>query len=220
MNRGALPNFRDVRAMVAHCNSENTTVLVAQLERLGLKVSCKWPVDALEPTGFNVLFFDADRGYDGQFAWKPGSAPVPLIALMGGEAPGRIEWTLGQRPAAYLVKPLRPNGIFSALVIAFHEFEQRRKLEQKVAELAARVRARPAVLSAVTLVQTCMKIESQEAFDLLRSEAMRLQVSIEALCERIAASGSLSPLAEQQGISFPKNSGREKQRPEIRSGGQ
>lgn len=219
MKRRPLPNFRNVRALIAHPSSDNATVLVGQLERLGLKVMCRWPVDRLVPEAFDVLFFDADRGHDGQFSWSPGDAPVPMIALMGTEAPGRIEWTLSQWPSAYLVKPLQPNGIFSALAIAFHEFEHRRRLEQKVEELSARIRARPAVLKAITLVQGFMGVESQEAFDLLRTEAMRLRVSIETLCERIASSGSLSPLADQLGGTFTNNIGRKEGRPDIRSGG-
>ncbi|WP_323769934.1 transcriptional antiterminator [Antarctobacter sp.] len=222
MKRRALPNFRKVRALIVHPPGDNTAVLTAQLGRLGLRTALQWPADNLSPDGHDVIFFDADRGYDQQFAWEPGHAPIPLIALMGSEAPGRIEWTLGQMPSAYLVKPLQPNGIFSALAIAFHDFEVRTKLLRKVEDLNARLRARPSVLAAITLVQTCMTIDGQAAYDLLRSEAMRLQVSIEFLCEQIEATGSLTPLktlAENRANALSSNNGPDARTPTKKTGG-
>ncbi|MDO6731160.1 transcriptional antiterminator [Marinovum sp. 2_MG-2023] len=194
MKRRGLPNFRNVRALIVHPPGDNSAVLTAQLGRLGLCTESIWPADNVSPEGYDVIFFDADRGYDQQFGWERGQAPIPLIALMGSEAPGRIEWTLGQMPSAYLVKPLQPTGIFSALVVAFHDFEVRTRLMRKVEDLNARLRARPTVVAAITLVQSCMTIDSQAAYDLLRSEAMRLQVSVEFLCEQIETTGSLTPL--------------------------
>ncbi|WP_424988327.1 ANTAR domain-containing response regulator [Microbulbifer sp. S227A] len=222
MKRRALPNFRGLRALIVHPPGDNSAVLLAQLGRLGVKAECRWPADNVSPGDHGVVFFDADRGYDQQFSWVPGEAPVPLIALMGSEAPGRIEWTLGQLPSAYLVKPLQPNGIFSALAIAFHDFELRSRLQRRVADLTARIRARPSVVTAITLVQDCMNIDSKGAYDLLRSEAMRLQVSIEFLCEQIENSGSLTPLktlAEQRDTSIPTSNGPNEQGPAMSSGG-
>lgn len=194
MNRLTLPNFLGRRALIVHPASENTAVLMAQLERLGVMSDLKWPVEDLEIEDYNLVFFDADRGYDGQFSWEPGSAPVPLIALMGSEAPGRIEWTLSQMPSAYLLKPLRPSGIFSALTIAFYSFELHSKLLQKIDDLATRVKARPSVVTAINIVQSSLKVDSSEAYELLRSEAMKYRVSIEFLCEQISSAGSLAPL--------------------------
>ena len=64
------------------------------------------------------MFFDADLGYDAQFPWAPGAAPMPTIALIGSEAPGRIEWALTQGADAHLLKPVGNAGVYSALLIA------------------------------------------------------------------------------------------------------
>lgn len=194
MNRRTLPNFSGRNALIVHKLSENTGVLKDQLERLGVSVELRWPVEQLTAGGVDLIFFDADRGYDQQFSWKSGTAPIPLIALMGSEAPGRIEWALAQMPSAYLMKPLRPNGIFCALAIAFHDFEFKSNLMRKVEDLNARIKARPSVVTAINIVQSSLSVESAQAYELLRTEAMKHRISIEMLCEQIESAGSLVPL--------------------------
>ncbi len=216
MNRHALPNFRGLRALLVHPPGDSIDILVVQLTKLGIVATCKWPVKELSAEGWDLIFFDADRGFDQQFCWEPGAAPIPLVALLGSEAPGRIEWMLAQVPSAYLIKPLRPNGIFSTLAIAFHVFELRAGLEHKIADLNARMRARPSVVMAINLVHTSLNVPRQDAYELLRTEAMKHQLSVESLCEQIDDSGSLVPLkrlAERAGANFqlkqrPKDSGR------------
>lgn len=171
-------------------------MLSEQLKRLGVLARMDWPVQGLTADGLDLIFFDADRGFDGQFAWAPGHAPIPLIALMGSEAPGRIQWALEQMPSAYLIKPLGANGIFSALAIAFHDFAYKAELRSKIEELATRIKSRPLVLIAINLVQASLRIDSESAYDLLRTEAMNRQVTVETLCEQIAQAETLLPLQE------------------------
>ncbi|PWE28827.1 hypothetical protein DDZ14_18485 [Maritimibacter sp. 55A14] len=199
MKRQKIPNFLGRSAVIVHPASENTAVLIGQLERLGVSAKLHWPADRLESGGADFVFFDADRGYDQQFSWEPGKAPIPLIALMGSEAPGRIEWALAQVPSAYLLKPLGPNGIFCALAIAFHDFELKSELKRKVENLTARVRARSCVMTATGIVQSSLNLDSTEAFQFLRTEAMKHRISVENLCEQIARVGSLVALKRLSG---------------------
>lgn len=197
--RTALPNFRGRRALVLHWKDTNRTTLVRQLETLGLKVDVLWPADQVSAKGCDVIFFDADQGYDGLFAWPPGQPPIPLVAMMGSEAPGRIEWTLSRAPSAYLVKPIGSRGVFSALAIAFHTFETRKELTDAVAELTLRAKARPIVFKAILRVMAHFGLGEDEAYQLLRAESMNRRASIEELSESIASNGEveLSRLASR-----------------------
>ena len=94
------------------------------------------------------MFFDVDLGFDEQFPWAPGEAPMPLVALIGSEAPGRIEWALSHKADAQLLKPVGNAGVYSALLIARQSFEARRhsgrpdrRAETRVAERQTIVRA-------------------------------------------------------------------------------
>ena len=50
--------------------------------------------------GIYLYHIARTRHIDDLFGWEPGRAQVPLIALLGSEAPGRIEWALSQAPSA------------------------------------------------------------------------------------------------------------------------
>jgi AmiR/NasT family two-component response regulator len=184
--RTTLPNFRGCRALVLHRSDSNSATLIRQLESLGLEVEVQWPADAVRADGFDVAFFDADLGYDGLFSWPSDRPPIPLVAMMGSEAPGRIEWTLSQAPSAYLIKPIGSTGVFSALAIAFHSFQTQAQLNETVADLTRRVKARPALFKALLIVMERFGIGDAEAYQLLRSESMNRRISIEDLSQMIA----------------------------------
>ena len=95
------------------------------------------------------MFFDADLGFDEQFPWKPGEAPMPLVALIGSEAPGRIEWALSHNADAQLLKPVGNAGVYSALLIARQSFEARKRLAGEIASLRQRVAERQTIVRAV-----------------------------------------------------------------------
>lgn len=66
--------------------------------------------------------------------------PVPLIALVGSETPGRLEWAIDQHPSSYLMKPIGSQGVFHALVTAFHAHGESLKTEAIIQELRQRLR--------------------------------------------------------------------------------
>ncbi len=176
-----IPNFRGRRALVLHRADRNQAAIVEQLERLGIDVRVLWPAERVRASEADVLFFDSDLGFDGLFAWDAGAPPLPLIALLGSEAPGRIEWTLEQEPAAYLLKPVGSTGVFSALSIAFHSFAQRQARKAQLSRLQARLDGRNAVLlAAATLMKRC-GLAADAALRLLRTESMRRRVPLEAM---------------------------------------
>jgi AmiR/NasT family two-component response regulator len=194
MSTFTLPNFSGCKAVVVHPEDQNCELLLPQLRMLGLSAETNWPVLRARPDSMDVVFFDADRGYDGQFPWDAGNAPAPSIALLGSEAPGRIEWTLRQKPDAFIQKPVRTGGIFSVLSIAFHNFRHQRRVKHKLDDLNWRLRARPAVVAAIQLLGSELGLDNAEAYQLLRTHAMRQRISIEPLCERISLLNSLAPL--------------------------
>ncbi len=185
MRKLSLPNFRGCNALVLHRSDSNSETLIRQLESLGLTARRKWPADSVSAEGVDVVFFDADLGFDGLFAWPTSQAPIPLIAVMGSEAPGRIEWTLAQAPSAYLIKPIGSTGVFSALAIAFRTFETQQRLHLTLADLTRRVEARPVLFKAILVVMEGFSVNDAEAYQLLRTNSMKHRVSIEELSSLI-----------------------------------
>lgn len=176
-----IPNFRNKRALLLHRHDRNLDAIVDQLEKLGVFVSVHWPAEAASAAETDFVFFDSDLGFDGLFAWKPGAAPVPLIAMLGSEAPGRIEWTLAQQPSAYLLKPIGSTGVFTALSIAFHNFALKRAREEDLCRLEARLENRGEVLLATVTLMRRYDVDAERAFRMLRAESMRRRTTLGAV---------------------------------------
>jgi AmiR/NasT family two-component response regulator len=109
---------------------------------------------------------------------------MPLIALIGTEAPGRVEWALRQRADAHLVKPVGNAGIYSALLIARQKFEERKALYREIDSLRGQVAERRTVVQAVLRLTERGQTEA-EAFALLRRLAMDGQTTLEAAAARL-----------------------------------
>ncbi len=181
-----VPELGGARAVILHRPHPTVQALARQLIAIGLAVDTHWP--ELEPAALaaDYTFFDADMGYDAQFPWKPGAAPMPMIALLGSEAPGRIGWALSQGADAHLLKPVGDNGVYAALLIARHAFEARRTLASEIEALRARLADRQTVVRAVTLLIAEGHTEDA-AYDQLRQRAMAGRETIEAAAHRVLA---------------------------------
>jgi AmiR/NasT family two-component response regulator len=181
-----IPDLGGARAMILHRPHATVEALTRQLRAIGLAASDHWPELPAAALGADYVFFDADMGHDGQFPWAPGEAQMPMIALIGSEAPGRIEWALTQGADAQLLKPVGDNGVFSALLIARQAFDSRRALGNEIAGLRQRLAERQTIVRAVTLLAARGKTE-EEAFAQLRQLAMAWRETIEQAAARVVS---------------------------------
>lgn len=181
-----IQNLGGARALILHRPHTNVQNLTRQLTAIGLEVSAIWPDLGADALAADFLFFDADMGHDAQFLWEPGESPMPMIALIGSEAPGRIEWSLGMGAHAQILKPVGGSGAYSALLIAREAFEARRALSVQIADLRARLDDRQTVVQAVTCLAARGKSEV-DAYAELRQLAMRWRISLEDAAHRVVA---------------------------------
>ncbi|MBB4062887.1 ANTAR domain-containing response regulator [Gellertiella hungarica] len=181
------PSFEGLKALLLHREHANTEALERQFARIGVRVTRVWP--ELEPGlgfgDFDILLFDADMGYDGQFAWAPGEAPMPTIALIGSEAPGRVSWAAAHGADAQMLKPIGSSGAYSALVIATHAFARRKALEQKVETLIGRLNNRERLAEAVAVLMVRHGLSASAAYNRLRRSAMEARVTMDDAALRI-----------------------------------
>lgn len=174
------------RAFILHRPHVTVQAISRQLAMIGLEVTDCWPEPPASILGADFVFFDVDHGFDDQFPWKPGEAPMPLIALIGSEAPGRIEWALSHGAAAQLLKPVGNAGVYSALLIARQTFDARRRLANEISSLRRRMAERQTVVRAVALL-SARGLDEERAYAQLRSLAMTWRITIEDAASRILA---------------------------------
>jgi len=187
VTRGSrIPNLGGANAFILHRPHATVNALSRQLAAIGLDVHECWPELPPDALAADFVFFDVDLGFDEQFPWKPGEAPMPLVALIGSEAPGRIEWALSQKADAQLLKPVGTAGVYSALLIARQSFVARRRLADQIAALETRLAERQTIVRAVAAL-AAQGVDDSRAYAQLRSLAMSWQVSVEQAARRIVA---------------------------------
>jgi len=188
MSRAAhIPNLGGAKAFVLHRPHATVSAISRQLQAIGLEVVDCWPDLPAEALAADFVFFDVDLGFDQQFPWPRGAAPMPTIALIGSEAPGRIEWALSHKADAQLLKPVGNAGVYSALLIARQSFAARRQLADEITALQQRVAERQTIVRAVTALSSQDGVDDERAYAQLRTLAMNWQVSLEDAARRVVA---------------------------------
>lgn len=185
-------NFAGQTAAIIHRADRHRSALEAQLRRVGLEVRCLSP--NLAPSGLgkaDVVFFDADLGHDNLFPWDREPPPVPLIAIIGSEAPGRVEWALSQAATAFLLKPIGSHGAYQALIVATHLHQQARDLRHSIKDLTERVKARSLLVRATIEVMRQHDLDERAALDLMRRTAMAARMTVEDLAALLVATPTL-----------------------------
>ncbi|MBU0584063.1 MAG: ANTAR domain-containing protein [Alphaproteobacteria bacterium] len=187
MKRGfRIPNLGGATALIVHRPHGVVAAIARQLTAIGVNAVDCWPDLPSDALAADFLFFDADLGHDAQFPWAPGAAPMPAIALIGSEAPGRIEWALNQNADAHLLKPVGNAGVYSALLIARRAFDARKRLDAEIVDLRNRVAERHTIVQAVTLLAS-RGLDDEQAYAQLRALAMSWQISMEDAARRVVA---------------------------------
>jgi len=177
------PKFDCRRALILHRPHPTVDAIARQLAQLGVDCDTHWPElpQNLDTVAYSHLFYDADMGHDGQFPWAPGASPIPAIALIGSEAPGRLAWAIRLGADAHLLKPIGSGGIFSALVIASQAFESRAALAAELGDLRQRLAGRQILAEATAYLMMLDNISADAAYERLRRSAMAERKSIEAM---------------------------------------
>lgn len=179
-----IPHLGGAVAVILHRPHATVAALSRQLEAIGLRTQCQWPELSPAVQAADYLFLDVDTAHDDQFPWTPGRAPMPTIALIGSEAPGRIEWLMNFGADAQILKPVGTAGVYSALLIARATFDARAEMNDQIDSLRNRLAQRQTVVRAVARLAARGKTEDA-AFEQLRHMAMAWRVSFEEAAARI-----------------------------------
>lgn len=180
------PTFAGQRALVLHRPGETTERLVRQLGLLGLQAQVQW-VPMQRAADADLVLVDADEGWSGLLPWTVEQKPVPLIALLGSEAPGRIAWALDHGADALIAKPVALSAVYPALVMATRRHAEARRVAGRIAGLEERIRLRPLVLGAVQSLMNSHGCDEAEAYRHLRRAAMRERLALEQMAAAIVA---------------------------------
>jgi AmiR/NasT family two-component response regulator len=179
-------SFRGLHALIEHPPGRDRTVLSTQLEFLGLRVTVH---DSAAPSydSVDILFFDADSEQAAESDEARHDAGLPVVALIGSETPSRLQAMLARQPSAYLMKPIRPTGIYASLAIATHQYATLQAMRRKLAAAEERLRSRRLLLAATLQIMNQAQVGEAEAFRILRRAAMSNRQTVESVSAQILA---------------------------------
>ena len=189
------PNFVSWRAAILHRADDNIERVKRQLERLGVTVLVQWkPLDLAE-TPADLVLVDADQGWNDLLPWDGDDAPVPVVALLGSEAPGRIAWALAKGAGAIMAKPVVASSVYPALVLATHAHHERTAVRARIAGLEERLRLRPIVYDAMRSIMAAQGTDEAGAYRILCHLAMQRRLTVEHVAAAIVAGHEPLPRA-------------------------
>jgi len=189
------PNFVSWRAAILHRADDNIERVKRQLERLGVTVLVQWkPLDLAE-TPADLVLVDADQGWNDLLPWDGDDAPVPVVALLGSEAPGRIAWALAKGAGAIMAKPVVASSVYPALVLATHAHHERTAVRARIAGLEERLRLRPIVYDAMRSIMAVQGTDEAGAYRILCHLAMQRRLTVEHVAADIVAGHEPVPRA-------------------------
>ena len=207
-------NFSQCRALLVSRDSRALEALEATLPKLGLTVmtlalvedEVALPLDDLDPER-DILFVDGDLHRPLQWPQGPGAVPpVPVVGIVGVEAPSRLKALIQIGATAFVPKPVHGATLYSALVLGVNAFARRQRMLSEIAEHEQRRRQRRHVVKAVVGIVAAEHVSDDIAYERLRRESMRLRISVETLSEMLVQqwTGEEAPCtaaAPRQGIA-------------------
>ena len=183
-------NFRGQKALLMHFEQSAGERLREILERLGLSIMHCQPnkSEEFQEIECDLVLFDADEDFDATALEYLGER-VPVVAVVGNEAPSRLARVHRCHCNSHILKPIRNTGVYTAVLLATNGHEQQRQAHREVAAVRQRLAGRRVVMKAVLKQMTLCGIDEDAAYGLLRRSAMERRIPIEAAA-RLALNGS------------------------------
>jgi AmiR/NasT family two-component response regulator len=182
-----LPDLVGWHAAILHRPDESIDRMVRQLGLLGLTAHVQWEPLDLGRTPAEIVLVDADQGWRDLLPWEKGAAPLPMVALLQSEAPGRVAWALAHGAGAILSKPVAASAVYPALVLAVAAHRERAISAEHRMLLEERVRLRPLVHGAVRAIMESRNLDEDAAYRALRLTAMGRRITMEQAAAEILA---------------------------------
>lgn len=188
-----IQNFSGHRALVVATLGSATGALETTLSKFGVCIErppivdghASFDIGSLQ-VDRDILFIDGDMDSPLVLDVERGKAPpVPIIGLVGVEAPSRLKSLLNMGATAFLRKPVYGGAVYTAMFVGVNQFLQRRELEAELEDLRDRRRRRNVVVKAIVLLMQQEGLSDEEAYSRLRQESMRSRRGLEDYCEEL-----------------------------------
>jgi AmiR/NasT family two-component response regulator len=187
-----LKELRTLTVAVIHPDDSDGQELTQQLQRIGCKVHAHWPPVQAINENIDVVFL-AVRPETSNLSmeWVKHQDAPTIIAVVNYENPTIVEAVLNLGAKAVLPSPVRSFGLLSVLVLARESHKVNRSLAKRLNKLEAKILAVRNVSDAKAVLMKVHNISENEAYDLIREQAMSKRTTTEEVAMAIVQAHEL-----------------------------
>ncbi len=183
------PMLKDIRALnvvVLHPQDQDGEELGAQLQRIGCRFQAFWPeLDAL-PVGTDLLLLAVrPETLSLTYPWMGRASTPPVIPVVASENPITLAAVLQLDAFATIASPVRSAGLLTAIAVTMNQNNLRRARERYIERLEQKSAHVRVIQQATQIVMESRGVAEDEAYRLLRSQAMLKRESIESIANTI-----------------------------------
>lgn len=160
----------------------------------------------------DILFLDGDLNIVIHIpCYEKTTVPlIPIIGLVGVEAPSRLERLFSYGATAFIKKPIYAGAVFPTLFMSVNGHMQRLQLTRSSHKQDIRRGLRRYVMKAVLMMMEAKNLTDEEAYDCLRKTSMNMQMSVEDLCKQIVDEESADTTDDVNDVGILRHLGRRK----------
>jgi AmiR/NasT family two-component response regulator len=181
-----LRELRSLKVVVIHPQDQDGEELLAQLQRIGCDVQVFWPRIEQLPAGTGlVLMAMRPETLSMNFPWLGTHTSPPVIPVVTYENPITIEAVLQLNAFTTIPSPVRPIGLLTSIAVALTQFKASRGRERYIERLEQKQAKLRVIHQAKQIVMEARGVSEEEAYQMLRSQAMLKREQIETIASEI-----------------------------------
>lgn len=165
--------------------------LLTQLKRIGCSAEICWPHPAFIDAHIDLIFlYIPSKVEPADYGWLNENGP-PIISVANSENPTLIDEALRIGALAILVAPVKASGLLSTIITTLHQHTKNSRNLHRSSQLEKKVVGLKLVEEAKRILIERQKILEDEAYELIRSQAMAQRIPIEDIAREIIQSDKI-----------------------------
>lgn len=189
--------IRSGKVMIFHPADDDLKVLTGQLHRIGCQSLTVWPPAREVPADIDAIFWAVRMEYLAD-EYLMQHTDIPIIAIINYENPTVLDAALHLGAKTLMGSPIRPMGVLSTLVMAFHHHSDWKDLNRRLEKLSTKLRIADVISQAKTIISTVRGVNDSEAYAVIREMAMNERMSIEEMSKSLIRANELLQLNKKR----------------------
>jgi AmiR/NasT family two-component response regulator len=186
-----LREFEGLDVVLATELDDQGALLLRELQRLRVRAHHLWPAPELLPSEGDVIYCDYVPHLPRRLPWEPGAAKLALVVLLPQSGPIEFDALTLSAPDAVLARPFTPLAVQASLAMARSQFCYEQRLRIKLDKLDENLRMMRTVERAKSILMATRHIADDEAYELIRSQAMDKRTSVSSVAAAVVSSYEL-----------------------------